>query len=116
MINPNVSNIDRSESFIAVVLDDLFNAGLSSMNRVMIEKAVKETKCGSTTNGRYFLKGDERVSSYASVRKTQTIKRRCCSINRSSIDKSIMLSFEQGKLTSCSMMVMLVRESDSSME
>ena len=56
MINPKVFNVDKSESFIAIVLDDVLKMGLSTKERSEIESAVKLCGKGSTIAGRYFLR------------------------------------------------------------
>ena len=44
MINPSVTNADRSKKFIAVVIDDVLGAGLPHVNRGSIERSIKD--CG----------------------------------------------------------------------
>ena len=46
MVNPEVYNHDKSEKFIALVLDDIIKAGLILKRREEIETAVKATGRG----------------------------------------------------------------------
>ena len=48
MINPSVTNSDRSQEFIAVVVD--VECSLSQMNKRSIKRAIKDSGHGSTTD------------------------------------------------------------------
>lgn len=98
MVNPQVSNADRSESFIAVVIDDLLSARLVSQSKVSIERAVKDSGLGSTVDARYFLKQGASADSLSGLPKSQVHKRRCCTINTKLLDKKLLSGLKNGKI------------------
>lgn len=93
MINPSVFNADRSQEFIAVVVDNVLSAGLSQV----IETSVKGCGRGSTTDNRYFLKEDieSEVRSLSGLSKSKLCKRRC-TINLNDLEKQTVLNLRQG--------------------
>ena len=94
MINPNVWNAYRSECYIAFVLDEVVN--LCSVTRLAIESAVKVAGNGSINTPRYFLKKGVTVTSLSGLQKEKLHKRRCCSINKKSMDANLLQEFEKG--------------------
>ena len=58
VLNPDVTNTDRSIHYIAVILDKYSGVGKFgiSTDRCKIEKAVKDSACGNCREARYFLK------------------------------------------------------------
>ena len=98
MINPDVSNMDRSESFIAVVLDEVGN--MINVTRDEIEAAVKSSGRGSTNSARYFLKRGSKVGrgmvSMCGLPKASQHKRRCCCISKNLINKKCLLDLSEG--------------------
>ena len=98
MVNPRVNNADRSESFIAVVIDDLLSAGLVSESKVSIERAVKDSSlAGSTVDGRYFLRQGVLAESLNGLPKSQ-LHKRCCTINTKLLDTKVLLDLKNGIL------------------
>lgn len=96
MINSNVSNADRTESYIAFVLDDVINLNLTSKSRLTVETAVKLNSTGSVTAGRYFLQKGASATTLVGLPKTMLHKRRCCSISKRSIDTELLQKLEEG--------------------
>lgn len=96
MINPQVSNADHSEIFIAAAIDDLLSAGLVSQSKLSIDRAVKDSGLGSTVDVRYFLKQGVSVDSLSSLPKSQLHKRRCWTIFTKLWDKTLLLDLKNG--------------------
>ena len=98
VINPNVYNIDRSGSFIAILLDDddAIKACLTTVNRQTVESAVKHSGKGSVIAGRYFLRQNEIATTITLCKKKQ-VKKRCCSISWDLLDKQFLQAFDRGK-------------------
>ena len=98
MINASVFNADRSQEFIAIVVDDVLSAGLSLVNKRLLERAIKDCGCGSTTDIRYFLKEDVEIKarSVSGLPKCKLHKRRCFTINLSNLEKETVLNLRQG--------------------
>ena len=98
MINPSVTNADRSDEVVAVVVDDVLSAGLSKLDKGSIERCIKDSGRGSTTAARYFLKEDVvfEARSLSGVPKSKLRKRRCCSISICDLDQVTLLDFRQG--------------------
>ena len=96
MVNPSVTNADRSCEFIAIVIDDALSAGLSQISKGCIERAIKDCGHGSTSDARYFEDVEVECHSLSGLPKCQLRKRRCCSISLSDIDKETVLNFRQG--------------------
>lgn len=102
MVNPMVYNSDRSESFLAVVIDDVIRARYTSFDKATIEAAVKQSGVGSTVAGRYFLRQDATASTWtlSGMPKKDLCKRRCCSISKKLIDDNALQALLKGLFNS----------------
>ena len=98
MINPCVFNADRSEEFVAVVVDEVVSAGLSDVQKSLKEGAIKESGRGSQIDCRYFLKEGVTIKarSLSGITKSKLHKRRCHTINVHDLNKKTLLDFRQG--------------------
>lgn len=76
MINPSVSNADKSSHYVAFILEDLKKKLGVPFSRGVVERAIRDGKFGSTCDSRYFLK--EGVTTKGSKRDLR--KARCCTI------------------------------------
>lgn len=86
VINPDVSNKDKSCSFVAIAVGDLVRLGVKCQ-KDELECAVRQQGCGIVNDLRYFLKPDatdDRMS------KVACRKMRCCSIDKHHIDKEVL--------------------------
>ena len=55
MINPAVANVNKTQHYVAIILDDVSKLGVQ-VHRSEIERAVQLMKCGNTNDNHYFLK------------------------------------------------------------
>lgn len=81
-------NTDKSQSFVAIVLDDLRKMGFTA-NRNSIEQAVRECGVGPTTDNRYFAKNS---STSILLGKKHQQKKHCCTIDKGKVAKDAMQS------------------------
>ena len=94
-INPSVSNADRSDYFVAMVLDDVLSKISSTFGKEVIEKSVKASGCGSnTSDSRYFLRKGCSATTLRSLPKQKLHKRRCI-INTTLVDEETLLTLEK---------------------
>ena len=97
IINPSVSNADRSDYFVAMVLDDVLSKISSTFGKEVIEKSVKASGygCGSnTSDSRYFLRKGCSATTL-SLPKQKLHKRHCCIINTTLVDEETLLTLEK---------------------
>ena len=87
MVNPRVSNANRSKSLVTEYV---------SQSKLSIERAVKDSGLGNRVDARYFLKQGMSAHSLSGLPKSQLHKRRCCTINTKLLDKTLLLDLKNG--------------------
>lgn len=95
MINPEVANANKTQHYVAIILDDVSKLGVQ-FHRSEIERAVQVMKCGNTNDNRYFLKQGVAASTMQGQPKANTRKARCCTINKAIVDKDILRRLYRG--------------------
>ena len=99
LCNPHVVN-QKKESFVALVPDSLPSISINGFEKKEIEVAIKgDAALGAVHDTRYFLRDDVVASSIQGQPKANLKKMRCCIINKTIIDKQILLQLE-GKINS----------------
>lgn len=91
MINPSVSNADKSCHYVAFILEDLNKKLGVPLSRGVIERAIKDGKCGSTCDSRYFVK--EGVTTKTGSR----CKARCCTVKKDVLSSENLKRLYKGK-------------------
>lgn len=102
MVNPDVTNSDRSTHYVAIILDK--ESGVNkfgvSGDRSTIEKAIKDSACGNFREARYFLKESSvNATSIQGQPKGSLRKCRCCCIKKDIIRTDILLRIYRGILS-----------------
>ncbi len=95
MINPEVTNASKTQHYVAIVLDESKKLGVQCQ-RTVIERAVRDMKCGNSTDNRYFLKQGVLASTMQGQPKSNTRKVRCCTINKAIVNEDILRKLYQG--------------------
>ncbi len=96
VLNPDVSNKDKSKSYVAVMFADLNLLGVDCQ-RNTIESVLRQSGLGIINDSRYFLKKDApSVHPGQLLSKSLYRKVRCCSINKDVINDDVLDRLYQG--------------------
>ena len=95
VINPTVSNANRSAHYAAVILDDLKKIGVHC-DRLAVEKDVRRRECGNTVDNRYFLKEGVNASTIQGQPKRNLHKARCCTLSKDVLSTDVLRRLNQG--------------------
>ena len=85
MINPSVTSAEHTQCYVAMVLDDVISNLASHYDRKCVEASVKSSG-GNIYDSRYFLKKGCKATTLSCLPKHKLRKRRCCTINKTSLD------------------------------
>ena len=97
MINPDVSNKDRTKFYLLVMFTDLNGLGLNCQ-RSQIDPVLRNSGLGILNDSRYFLKKDAPcVVPGQMLPKSLCRKVRCCSISKEAIDGDVLDRLYHGK-------------------
>ena len=95
MINPSVTNAEHTQYYVAMVLDEVISNLASHFERKYVEASIKSSG-GNVGDARYFLKKGCEATALSCLPKPKLHKRRCCTINKSSLDTATRQKLETG--------------------
>lgn len=95
MINPSVTSAEHTEHYVAMVLDEVISKLASHFERKYVEACVKSSG-GNIGDSRYFLKKGCEATTLSCLPKLKLHKRRCCTINKASLDAATVQKLESG--------------------
>ena len=95
IINPSVTNVEKSDHYIAIVLDSPSKLGVAIEHSAFV-KAVRDSACGNIGNNHYFLRHGAEATFIHGQRKSCLRKARCCTIKKDIVKTDILLRLYRG--------------------